>query len=79
MPEVNWRFTTSCSDRSACSFLRSMFVVGRLSKVRNLESSEGIVPELFMMIICCRDGRTDEGEDNDIDGTRYSSNEIWDR
>jgi len=47
--------------------------------VRKLESSDGIVALLLMMMMCSREGRTGEGDSSDNEGTRCLMRGICER
>ena len=44
-------------------------VRGMSLKRRNADSSEGIEPELLIMMTCFKEGTTGDVDDNDSDGT----------
>ena len=58
---------------------RSNVVGGMSWKGRNKQSSEGIDPELLMIMTCCNEGTTDEGVERDNEGKICFNKGIWDR
>jgi hypothetical protein len=58
---------------------RSKWFVGISLNGIKLESSEGMVPELLMMIMCSNDGTIGEGDERFSDGERCWSNGKYER
>src|ERR1700737_1813520 len=79
VPDVNCRFTMSCSERDDWILERSTALRGILSNRMKLESSGGISPLLLIMMRCANDGITEDGSDNDIPGTRCCINGTLDQ
>jgi hypothetical protein len=69
VPDVNWRFMTSYSERVFAIAARSTSARGISWKGRKFASSEGISGPFWMTMRCFNEGRIDDGEDSDISGT----------